>query len=151
MSRRARSKRNTAVPGEDAAAPQRQGGGGTDSPGVVRDTPHRAEMALVAGGSGEGGGGAVPAPISRDMDATTAPVLLPARFDATTVSEVYAALRQALTRPGDLQVDGRQVEAVDTAGGQLLAAAALTGRHLHLQASVPLQDFLDATALAVVL
>jgi anti-anti-sigma regulatory factor len=86
------------------------------------------------------------------MDATSAaPVLLPARFDATTVREVYAALRQALAAGGDLRVDGRQVESVDTAGGQLLASAALTGRHLHLQASVPLRDFLDATALAVVL
>jgi anti-anti-sigma regulatory factor len=84
------------------------------------------------------------------MDANPAPVVLPERFDATTVREVYEALRQALTREGDLHVDGRQVTTVDTAGGQLLAATALTGRHLHLEPSPALSDFLHATALDVV-
>jgi anti-anti-sigma regulatory factor len=85
------------------------------------------------------------------MDISIGPVLLPVCFDATSVRAVYQALREAMKQPGDLHVDGRQVATVDTAGGQLLAAAALTGRHLHLEASVALQAFLDATALSVVL
>ena len=151
MSKRARSKRNTAEPTANGAAPVRQESDGGPTLGVGEDTPPAPATPVVARPSSAPSGGAVPAIGVGVIDDHAAAVLLPACFDATTVGAVYAALGQALTRPGDLVVDGRQVTSVDTAGGQLLAAAALTGRHLHLQASLPLRDFLDATALAVVL
>lgn len=75
---------------------------------------------------------------------------LPATFDATTVRGVYDKLRVLLEQGDDVTIDGAKVEAIDTAGAQLLAAFALSGRRVHLQASKPLEDFLQATALAVV-
>jgi anti-anti-sigma regulatory factor len=85
------------------------------------------------------------------MDARPEVVVLPVRFDATAVRAVYDAIRHAMASEGDLHLDGREVASVDTAGGQLLAAAALTGRHVHLQCSPALKTFLDATGISVVL
>lgn len=75
---------------------------------------------------------------------------LPATFDATTVRGVYDKLRVLLEQGDDVTIDGAKVEAIDTAGAQLLAAFALSGRRVHLQVSKPLEDFLQATAIAVV-
>jgi anti-anti-sigma regulatory factor len=82
------------------------------------------------------------------MDATLS---LPATFDVTVVRQVYEALRRALEAPGELCIDGRAVEHVDAAGGQLLAALTLSGRAVHLDASPALADFLTSTALNVVI
>lgn len=75
---------------------------------------------------------------------------LPATFDATTVRAVYEQLQPLLGQPADVTIDGAKVEVIDTAGAQLLAAFALSGRRVHLKASKALEDFLKATALDVV-
>jgi hypothetical protein len=146
-----RSKRQGSAPSGDTGPEARQRTGASDGHGVARDTPGAGETTEVPATSPPLAEGAVPAEAGRIMEATPAPVVLPACLDASAVRAVYDDLRRALAREGELHVDGRQVTKVDTAGGQLLAAAALTGRHLHLQTSTVLEEFLNATALTVVL
>jgi hypothetical protein len=98
--------------------------------------------------------GVVPAELATmaNVAAPSSVIELPATFDATTVRAVYGTMRAALAEStGDLTLDGTRVETVDTAAGQLLAAVALAGRHVHLKASAKLEDFLKVTAIEVVL
>lgn len=79
------------------------------------------------------------------MDAT---FRLPAVFDVAAVRQVYEDLKGT---EGELSLDGTEVERVDVAGAQLLAALILSGRRVRLKASASLSDFLTATALGVVI
>lgn len=115
------------------SAPSDQGSVRAPSPGAMSTT----EQPLAS----------APAPVADPPE-----FVLPAAFDATRVRELHGALKERLAQTsGPVIVDGTQVETVDTAGAQLLAALGLSGRRVSLKASKVLADFLKVTAFEAVL